>query len=211
MSAPVSCLLALALLQQPSTGVPLPRADGWRLGVGLGLMAGRGEFAREAESGGREGLSARIRNAFSGGVALGLDRGAAGFALSVQGPHEALVVENRAGETFPNHASGPLVYTVEAAVAPLHPVTRLVLGGRLRLEAAAGGGGGIFTADLDNRDDQSLYHFWQTGWSGRARWSLGDGSGFVELRAAWHRTGATATVRRTRFRFFTLGGGLRLR
>jgi hypothetical protein len=200
----IAALLLMVLSQEAGSF----SGSGSRLAVGLGVFLGHGVIARGHGPGRAETLIARLRPAPLGSANVSFERGILGLSFDLAAPARAIVVENSAGERFPNHATGPVLYGIVLSLAPLHGMTRRWQRGRLRVGAELGGGGALVTADLDNRNGQTAYHAWQWQFGAALRWSVGTSGGFVQLRGVHHQSLATGAVRDLRATRFTLSGGV---
>ena len=199
---------------------PLHAQDGvWRprpIGVvGAALVLGPGVIARgrNAATAG-EVLEARWRDGIGLALGFGLEAGWGGGELRILVPGRELDVRNEAGEVFPHHASPPLVWSVGALVYPLPRLGR-GLGRRLRPFLAAGAGGMLVSADLDNANGASLYHSWQWTLNGGLRLEAGSadpraGITVVEVRAFRMRLGAAGPLTGGEAAGFAFALGLRL-
>jgi hypothetical protein len=199
---------SLAAAQEPARN---PRS----LGVlGAAWVLGPGLIARGVNAvGGGEPIVARWLDGVGLGLGLGLEAGWGGGELRILAPARELEVRNAAGDRFPHHASRPLVWSIGVLV---HPIPRLGpgLGRRLRPFVAAGAGGMLVTADLDNRNGPSLYHPWQWTLGGGLRLEVGlddprAGISLIEVRVLKVHLSAAGPFVRANVTAVALGLGLR--
>jgi hypothetical protein len=200
---------SLAAAQEPARN---PRSLGF---FGAAWVLGPGVIARGVNAGGGgEPIVARWLDGVGLAVGLGLEAGWGGGELRILAPARELEVRNAAGDRFPHHASQPLVWSIGALIYPI-PRLGQGLGRRLRPFVAAGAGGMLVSADLDNREGPSLYHPWQVTLGGGLRLEVGlddprAGSTVVEVRLLETHLGAAGPFRRGRATAFSVGLGLRL-
>ncbi|HLB55204.1 MAG TPA: hypothetical protein VJK71_08850 [Gemmatimonadales bacterium] len=149
-----------------STRAQVPPNWRWTTGAGLGVFLGAGEIGRYPNAtGGHEDLVARLDAGIGLGFQAGLESRFGGLELRGLGTSSAVQVENEYGVRFPHHGGRPFAWTGNLLLYPLAPLQRP--GGALRPFLTAGLGGLLMSVDLDNVNDQTLYHSFH--------WSLGGG------------------------------------
>ncbi|MGH7560429.1 MAG: hypothetical protein ACRENB_05355 [Gemmatimonadales bacterium] len=133
--------------------------------VSLGAAFAPGEIGRGVNATGGETLIASLGDALISTLHAGVESRHAGLELSVGVLGRAVRVDNELGTPFPHHGRRPATWTAALRLFPLSVLTQRALPAEPWV--ALGGGGMVLSADLDNVNDQTLYHRWQ--------WSLGAG------------------------------------
>lgn len=189
------------------TTVPRPF---WRVGLGLsaGVLLAPGEIGRATNAtGAHEALIGRLGDALALGGHLGIDSRHVGAELRLVLGTRRIEVKNEAGTGFPNHGEHPLLWSGNLLVYPLG----LLQGSGSRLPRpllAAGLGGAVLSADLDNVKGQTLFHSFLWSLGGGVRLGIGR-DGVLEARLARHRVWRNGALRSFEATAVTLGLGVR--
>jgi hypothetical protein len=124
-------------------------------------------------------------------------------------------VENEYGVAFTYHGEHPTLWTVRLHLYPLFPL-RKSAAGRVQPLVLLGIGGLPVSVDLDNINDQTLYHSWQWSVGGGLRILLNPAAAFdttvsfVELRLVRHRVWENGPLHGFDAVAATLGLGVRI-
>ncbi len=193
-----------------------PRSSAVSVGsLGIGPALGPEVIATGRNAGGaRERILATWPDGIAITLGLGLERTRGGLELRLLVPGAEPQVTSESGEVFPHHASRPLLWSLGVLGYPLPPIG---VGNcrRLRLFVAAGAGGMLVTADLDNAGGQSIFHplQWTASAGLRLDVSRDDaraGQTLLEFRVARAHLGRRGPFRTGEVTAFTLALGLAL-
>ncbi|MGQ0701878.1 MAG: hypothetical protein ACT4PM_01945 [Gemmatimonadales bacterium] len=140
----------------------------WTSGVGLGIIGRSGEIGRDRNAtGGQEELVASLGTGIGIGARTGYESRFGGLELRGTFFSSAVQVVNEDEVRFPNHGKRPFAWTGSALVYPVSPLQRRP--GAVRPFLAVGVGGIFLSVDLDNIEDQTLYHSFLWSLSGGLR------------------------------------------
>jgi len=171
-----------------------------------GLMIGNKEVARGTNATGGEQLIAKLGTAGGIGLRAGMHNDWLGLEADLFSAGRSVKVKNEFGAGFPNHGAKPLFCSAGGLV---YPFGRRLRNGRLRPYLVGGLGTVLFTADLDNINDQE--------WHNRLTWNIGTGFKwfpaderiYLDFRFVNHRLVSTRKIDSMDLRSATLAVGYR--
>jgi opacity protein-like surface antigen len=171
------------------------------------MIAGKEIGSGVNATGAHEQLIANLNHGFAMGVRVGVHNTLIGMEGNVLTTANPARVNNEFGAAFPNHAERPLICSGDAL---LYPFRKAIKQGRVRPYVTSGIGGLLFTADLDNINDQERHT--------RAMWNVGggvkvfvgnDGDLYFDFRFTNHRMLGSRGLGQSDLRSATVGIGYR--
>lgn len=187
----------------------------WSSGVTAGALFAPGEIGRDQNaSGGHERLIARWGDGAGLGGQVSLETRFGGLELRGLQATSAVQVRNEFGVAFPDHGKCPFAWSGSLFVYPFAPIEAR----RNRLPRpflTAGLGGHLISVDLDNVENQTLYHsfHWVLGGGIRIATAPEDVPSwtptFLELRVERYRVWRNGPLHRFAAWAATVGFGMR--